>query len=121
MEYIIIFFGLITFIQMILGAINALVWKDETVDSILDIIVHICAGITGGFALCLLFGQNHILNEHEYREYKELKKPGKTNLILILDVSGSCKEASEMMITFMYLLQSVFQSEFESEDRHQLI
>ena len=40
--------------------------------------------------------------------YKELKKPGKTNLILILDVSGSCKEASEMMITFMYLLQSVF-------------
>lgn len=40
--------------------------------------------------------------------FKELKKPGKTNLILMLDVSGSCKEASEMMITFMYLLQSVF-------------
>ena len=40
--------------------------------------------------------------------YKELKKPGKANLILMLDVSGSCKEASEMMITFMYLLQEVF-------------
>jgi hypothetical protein len=74
MEYIIIFFGLITFITMILGAINALVWKDETADSILDIIVHICAGITGGFTLCLLYGQNHIINETEYKEYKELKK-----------------------------------------------
>ena len=74
MEHIIIFFGLITFITMILGAINALVWKNETADSILDAIVHICAGITGGFALCLLGGQNNILNEHEYREYKELKK-----------------------------------------------
>ena len=40
--------------------------------------------------------------------FKELKRPGKSNLILILDVSGSCKEASEMMLTFMYLLQSVF-------------
>ena len=40
--------------------------------------------------------------------FRELKRPGKSNLILILDVSGSCKEASEMMITFMYLLQEVF-------------
>ena len=48
--------------------------KNETADSILDAIVHICAGITGGFARCLVAGQNHILNEHEYREYKELKK-----------------------------------------------
>ena len=40
--------------------------------------------------------------------FKELHKPGKSNLILILDVSGSCREASEMMLTFMYLLQSVF-------------
>ena len=74
MEYIIVFFGLITFITMILGAINALVWKNENADSILDAIVHICAGITGGFALCLLFGQNHILTGNEYKEYKELKK-----------------------------------------------
>ncbi|MCD7951056.1 MAG: VWA domain-containing protein [Erysipelotrichaceae bacterium] len=35
-------------------------------------------------------------------------KPNKTNLILILDVSGSCKEASQMMLTFMYILKSVF-------------
>lgn len=74
MEYIIVFFGIITFITMILGTINAMVWKNENADSILDVIVHICAGITGGFALCLLFGQNYILNEHEYKEYKELKK-----------------------------------------------
>lgn len=40
--------------------------------------------------------------------FKELKRPGKSNLILILDISGSCKEASEMMITFMYLLKEVF-------------
>lgn len=38
----------------------------------------------------------------------EKPKANKTNLVLILDVSGSCKEASEMMLTFMYLLQSVF-------------
>ena len=39
---------------------------------------------------------------------KKQKRPGKSNLILILDVSGSCKEASSMMLTFMYLLQEVF-------------
>lgn len=39
---------------------------------------------------------------------QEIKRPGKSNMILMLDVSGSCKEASEMMITFMYLLQEVF-------------
>lgn len=32
----------------------------------------------------------------------------KTNLILVLDVSGSCKDASEMMLTFMYTLKEVF-------------
>lgn len=35
-------------------------------------------------------------------------KPNKTNLILVLDVSGSCKDASTMMLTFIHLLQSVF-------------
>lgn len=74
MENFVVFFGILAFITMILGAINALVWKDETGDSILDTVVHICAGITGGFALYLLFGQNHIINETEYKEYKELKK-----------------------------------------------
>lgn len=38
----------------------------------------------------------------------EKPKINKTKLILVLDVSGSCKEASEMMLTFMYSLQSVF-------------
>jgi uncharacterized protein with von Willebrand factor type A (vWA) domain len=32
----------------------------------------------------------------------------KSDLVLILDVSGSCKEASEMMLTFMYLLKDLF-------------
>lgn len=38
------------------------------------------------------------------------KKPirSKSNLVLILDVSGSCKEASEMMLTFMYMLKDLF-------------
>lgn len=40
--------------------------------------------------------------------FRELKRPGKSNLILVLDVSGSCREASEMMLTFMYILQEVF-------------
>lgn len=40
--------------------------------------------------------------------FYEEKKRGKTDLILLLDVSGSCKEASKMMLTFMYLLQDVF-------------
>lgn len=74
MEYIIIFFGLITFITMILGAINALAWKNENADSIFDIIIHICAGFLGGLAICILVGQNHILSEHEFKEYNELKK-----------------------------------------------
>lgn len=38
----------------------------------------------------------------------EKPKLSKTNLVLILDVSGSCKEASELMLSFMYLLQDVF-------------
>ena len=40
--------------------------------------------------------------------YKKQRKPGKTNIVLVLDVSGSCKEASSMMLTFMWLLQEVF-------------
>lgn len=35
-------------------------------------------------------------------------KPGKTDLVLMLDISGSCKEASGMMMTFMYLLRTAF-------------
>lgn len=35
-------------------------------------------------------------------------KRNRSNLILILDISGSCKEASEMMLGFMYLLKDVF-------------
>ena len=74
METLIVFFGVVTFITMIIGAINALVWKNETADTILDTIVHLCAGITGGLALCILAGQNHIINDTQYKEYKELKK-----------------------------------------------
>lgn len=32
----------------------------------------------------------------------------KSNLVLVLDVSGSCSTASKMMLTFMYLLKDVF-------------
>ena len=74
MEYIIGFFGVFVIIIMIIGAINSLVWKDETADTIFDIIIHICAGVLGGVAICFLFGQNRILNETEYKEYKELKQ-----------------------------------------------
>lgn len=38
----------------------------------------------------------------------EKKKPSKTKLVLILDISGSCKDASSMMLTFMHMLNSVF-------------
>ena len=37
-----------------------------------------------------------------------VKKPGKTDLILLLDVSGSCKAAASLMLTFMYLLKESF-------------
>lgn len=36
------------------------------------------------------------------------KKPSKTKLILVLDISGSCREASATMLTFMHLLNSTF-------------
>ena len=39
--------------------------------------------------------------------YKKPKQ-GKTDLVLMLDISGSCKEASGMMMTFMYLLRAAF-------------
>lgn len=74
MEHIVVFFGIFAFITMIIGAINSLVWKDETADAIIDTIVHICAGFLGGLALCILAGQNHIIKDTEYKEYKELKK-----------------------------------------------
>lgn len=40
----------------------------------------------------------------------QYKKPvrQKSNLILILDVSGSCKNASEMMLVFMHAMKEVF-------------
>lgn len=40
------------------------------------------------------------------------KKPEKkkTNIVMILDVSGSCKEASYMMLYLMYCIQDVFPS-----------
>lgn len=48
---------------------------------------------TGGLPMNLIFN-------------KPMK--GKTNLVLVLDVSGSCSSASKMMLTFMYLLKDVF-------------
>lgn len=36
------------------------------------------------------------------------KKPSKTKLVLVLDISGSCREASATMLTFMHLLNSTF-------------
>lgn len=39
--------------------------------------------------------------------YKE-KKRSKARLMMVLDISGSCRKASEMMLSFMYLLHSVF-------------
>lgn len=35
-------------------------------------------------------------------------RPGRTNLFLIVDISGSCIEASEMLLAFVYLLQDAF-------------
>ena len=39
--------------------------------------------------------------------YKQPRR-SKADLVLILDVSGSCKDASEMMLTFIGLLKEVF-------------
>jgi uncharacterized protein with von Willebrand factor type A (vWA) domain len=36
------------------------------------------------------------------------KRPGRADLVLILDVSGSCQSASAMMLTFFYYLQQAF-------------
>lgn len=38
----------------------------------------------------------------------EKPKNNKTKIMLVLDVSGSCSNASKMMLTFMYLLKNVF-------------
>ena len=40
--------------------------------------------------------------------FYEKPKPSKANIILVLDVSGSCKGASKLMLTFMYLLKDAF-------------
>lgn len=48
---------------------------------------------TGGIPLCLI---------HQ----KPVRQ--KSNLVLILDVSGSCKEASELMLVFMHAMKEVF-------------
>lgn len=36
------------------------------------------------------------------------ERPSKANLLMFLDISGSCREASEMMLTFMYIMADVF-------------
>ena len=59
--------------------------------NIKDTIQQACK--TGGLPLNLIFD-------------KPVKN--KTNLVLVLDVSGSCSSASKMMLTFMYLLKDVF-------------
>lgn len=38
----------------------------------------------------------------------EMPKRNRANLILVLDISGSCSEASEMLLSFMYLLKDIF-------------
>lgn len=40
--------------------------------------------------------------------YYEKPKTNKTKIMLVLDISGSCSNASRMMLSFMYLLKSVF-------------
>lgn len=45
---------------------------------------------------------------HPLKLCYDMPKRSKTDLILVLDVSGSCKEASGMMLAFMHALQSVF-------------
>ncbi len=40
----------------------------------------------------------------------ERQKPGKARIVMLLDISGSCKEASEIMIDFMYEMKDVFPS-----------
>lgn len=40
--------------------------------------------------------------------YFKQPAPSKANLLLILDVSGSCKAAAELMLTFLYYLKDTF-------------
>ena len=40
--------------------------------------------------------------------YYTKKKPDKTRLILVLDVSGSCSKASEMLLSFIGILNEIF-------------
>lgn len=40
--------------------------------------------------------------------YYQKQQRSRSNLVLMLDISGSCKEASEMLLSFMYLLKDIF-------------
>lgn len=42
------------------------------------------------------------------RLFHRKKRPGRAELVLILDVSGSCRSASAMMLTFFFYLQQAF-------------
>lgn len=48
---------------------------------------------TGGVPVKLIYGK---------------KKPSRAKLLLFLDISGSCRETSELMLTFAYLIQDIF-------------
>jgi len=41
-------------------------------------------------------------------EFKK-KKPGKNRFVILLDISGSCRDASELMLLLMYYLKDVLQ------------
>lgn len=74
MEIIVLIFGLLGFIAMIIGLINGIYIKSEKLDDILNLAVHISGGVLGGLALSILLGGQYIIDEHEYKEYKELKQ-----------------------------------------------
>lgn len=40
--------------------------------------------------------------------FYEKPKMSKANIVLVLDVSGSCKSASKLMLTFIYLIKDMF-------------
>lgn len=42
------------------------------------------------------------------RLHYQKPRPGKTDLFLVVDISGSCRAASEMLLTFVYLLKDAF-------------
>lgn len=65
--------------------------KNKNIVNIKDTIQSACK--TGGMPLHICY---------------EKPKNNKTKLLLVLDISGSCSNASKMMLTFMYLLKNVF-------------